>query len=200
MFLTRLTLDLRHGAVRRDLADAYDMHRSLVRAFVTERDEVPPRFLWRVEPESVWRAPVVMVQSTVEPDWRVLGGTGYFKKAPETKEIDPAVLIELGRYYRFRLFANPTVTQQGKRYGLQTEPEQQTWLERKAAKCGFEVQNVLVTASDVVHVKNDVICLQQACFEGVLKATEACALENALKHGIGPGKAFGFGLLSLAPR
>ncbi|MGN8199039.1 type I-E CRISPR-associated protein Cas6/Cse3/CasE [Salinisphaera sp. RV14] len=200
MFLTRLTLDLRHSAVRRDLADAYDMHRSLVRAFVTEDDEVPPRFLWRVEPESVWRAPVLMVQSTVEPDWRVFEGSGYLKRAPETKEVDPAALIQVERYYRFRLFANPTITQQGKRYGLQAETEQQAWLERKGAKCGFEIQNVLVTASDVVHMKNDAICLQQACFEGVLKVTNATILQAAVEQGIGPGKAFGFGLLSLAPR
>ncbi|MES1941897.1 CRISPR-associated Cse3 family protein [Salinisphaera sp. T5B8] len=200
MFLTRLTLDLRHSAVRRDLADAYDMHRSLVRAFVTEGDEAPPRFLWRVEPEAVWRAPVLMVQSIVEPDWRGFEEKGYLKRAPEAKEIDPARLIQIERYYRFRLFANPTITQQGKRYGLQTEFEQQAWLERKGTKCGFEIQNVLVTASDVVHLKNDTICLQQACFEGVLKATDAPALQAAVEQGIGPGKAFGFGLLSLAPR
>ena len=200
MFLTRLTLDLRHTAVRRDLADAYDMHRSLVRAFVTDAVEAPPRVLWRVEPESVWRAPILVVQSIVEPDWRVFEGSGYLKRAPESKEIDPAKLLQAERYYRFRLFANPTITQQGKRYGLQTETEQQTWLERKGEKCGFDVQNVLVTASDVVYLKNDSICLQQACFEGVLKATDTRALQTAVEQGIGPGKAFGFGLLSLAPR
>lgn len=200
MFLTRLTLDLRHRAVRRDLADAYDMHRSLVRAFVAEDDDIPPRFLWRVEPESVWRAPVLMVQSTVKPDWRLFKDNGYLKRASETKEIDPARLVEVERHYRFRLFANPTITQQGKRYGLQTEPEQQKWLERKGAKCGFEIKNMLITASDVLHLKNDTIFLQQACYEGVLKVTDTGILQTALESGIGSGKAFGFGLLSLAAR
>lgn len=200
MHLARLTLDLRNAAARRDLADAYDMHRSLVRAFVREPDEQPPRFLWRVEPESVWREPVLLVQSLIEPDWSAFSANGYLKRPPEAKIIDPKTLIEIDRLYRFRLFANPTVTQQGKRYGLRAEDEQTVWLERKAAKCGFTVETALVTSSDVVHLRGDDICLQQACFEGVLRAQDANALRNALEQGVGSGKAFGFGLLSLSPR
>lgn len=200
MHLARLTLDLRNAAARRDLADAYDMHRSLVRAFVQDADQRPPRFLWRVEPESVWREPVLLVQSLVEPDWSAISSTGYLKRPPETKTVDPQALIETDRLYRFRLFANPTITQQGKRYGLRTEDEQTGWLERKAAKCGFAVETGLVTSSDVVHLRGDNICLQQACFEGVLRAKDANALQNALVQGVGSGKAFGFGLLSLSPR
>lgn len=200
MHLARLTLDLRNAAARRDLADAYDMHRSLVRAFVQDAEQAPPRFLWRLEPESVWKEPVLLVQSLAEPDWSGFSAPGYLKRPPEAKTVDTQAFIETDRRYRFRLFANPTVTQQGKRYGLRTEDEQNAWLERKGVNCGFEVETVLVTSSDVVHARGDDICLQQACFEGVLHAIDAKALQNAVEQGIGPGKAFGLGLLSLSLR
>ena len=49
MYLTRLTLDPRSAQARRDLGDAYEMHRTLVRAFVDSPQSEPPRFLWRLE-------------------------------------------------------------------------------------------------------------------------------------------------------
>lgn len=36
-------------------------------------------------------------------------------------------------------------------------------------------------------------------FDGVLRVTDVEVLLDALRGGIGPAKAFGFGLLSLAP-
>ena len=46
MYLSRLKLDTRSPQVRRDLSDSYDMHRTLVRAFVDDPGQTPPRFLW----------------------------------------------------------------------------------------------------------------------------------------------------------
>ncbi|GFP24433.1 hypothetical protein HKBW3S09_01900, partial [Candidatus Hakubella thermalkaliphila] len=37
-------------------------------------------------------------------------------------------------------------------------------------------------------------------FEGVLAVKDSGLFLNALRQGVGPGKAYGFGLLSLAPR
>ncbi|WP_372614037.1 type I-E CRISPR-associated protein Cas6/Cse3/CasE [Halomonas sp.] len=200
MYLARLTLDLRNAGARRDLADAYDMHRSLVRAFVADNQDKPPRFLWRLEPESAWREPVVIVQSTCAPDWSSLEAPGYLKKPVESKSVDFDQLFEAERRYRFRLFANPTVTQGGKRFGLASEGAQCQWLDRQAAKAGFEVDTALVTATDVLDVRGGDIRLRQACFEGVLSIRDSTALKHAVERGIGPGKAFGFGLLSVSPR
>lgn len=36
-------------------------------------------------------------------------------------------------------------------------------------------------------------------FEGRLRVSDTCAFRDALKHGVGPAKAYGFGLLSIAP-
>lgn len=52
--------------------------------------------------------------------------------------------------YRFRLFANPTVTRQGKRYGLVGEEQQLAWLARQGERHGFVVEAALVTFSEVL--------------------------------------------------
>jgi CRISPR system Cascade subunit CasE len=201
MYLTRLWLDSRSAQARRDLADPYDMHRTLVRAFVNDEAQEPPRFLWRIEPVGAWSEPVVLVQSLLEANWSVLTTLpGYLKRAAETKIVQPEQLLQPGARYRFRLFANPTVTRNGKRYGLVSEDTQLDWLARQGERLGFSVEAGLVTGSGVLNGrKGDVrISLQRTCFEGILKVLNVDSVMAAMQAGIGPGKAFGFGLLSIA--
>jgi CRISPR system Cascade subunit CasE len=57
-----------------------------------------------------------------------------------------------------------------------------------------------VSASDQVRSRRgaEQVSLSRVCFEGVLEVRDAGLLAGALAAGIGPGKAFGCGLLSLA--
>lgn len=198
MFLTRLTLDLRGSQARRDLADVYDMHRTLVRAFIAGVDQTPPRFLWSLEAASAWREPTVLVLSEARADWKYLDDQpGYLKRAAETRTQDVSALVLKDAPYRFRLVANPTVTRDGKRRGLVGEDAQLAWLTRQGTQHGFSVDAAFVSGSDMLvgDRKGAGICLQQASFEGRLTVTDEDAFEKALKHGIGPGKAFGCGML-----
>lgn len=201
MYLSRLTLDPRSAQARRDLADPYDMHRTLVRAFVQGESEKPPRFLWRLEPENAWCTPTVLVQSEKLAQWQVLDELPGYLQKHESKPVDLAKLLQEQVCYRFRLFANPTVSRDGKRYGLAAEDAQLAWLQRQGERQGFKVESALVTASDVLKSHKgkggSFIHLQRACFEGVLRALDVQVLADALKNGIGPGKAFGCGLLSV---
>jgi CRISPR system Cascade subunit CasE len=198
MHLTRLQLDLRNAQVRRDLADPYDMHRTLVRAFVQDETQTPPRFLWRVEPENILHTPVVLVQSVQAAQWSVLEAVrSYLKQSVQTKQIQLDALIQTQSRYRFRLFANPTVTREGKRYGLVSEDAQLNWLKRQGERLGFEVEAALVTGSEVLKSHGKSIHVQRACFEGILVATDSQVLATAVRDGVGPAKAFGCGLLSL---
>lgn len=202
MHLTRLTLDPRSAHARRDLGDAYEMHRTLARAFVEDAQSTPARFLWRLEAGSnAWATPVVLVQAAVEADWSALQALpNYLQGSVESKCLSLEEWLEGGTRYRFRLQANPTVTRQGKRYGLVGEAEQLAWLERQGVRHGFSVEAALVTASDVLASRKGEsrISLQRVCFEGRLQVTELAAISRALMLGIGPGKAFGCGLLSVA--
>jgi CRISPR system Cascade subunit CasE len=202
MHLTRLTLDPRSAQARRDLGDAYEMHRTLARAFVADAQSPPARFLWRLEAGSnAWATPVVLVQAAAEGDWSALQAlANYLQRPVESKRLALEEWVEGGARYRFRLQANPTVTRQGKRYGLVGEAEQLAWLARQGERHGFSVEAALVAASDVLSSRKGEgqISVQRVCFEGVLQVQNLEAFSHALTAGIGPAKAFGCGLLSIA--
>lgn len=202
MYLTRLILDPRCAQARRDLADAYDMHRTLSRAFVTGDAEQPTRFLWRLERDTnPWTHPTVLVQSRHAGAWDSLQSLpGYLQKPAESKAVELYKHVQAGTY-RFRLMANPTVTRLGKRYGLMDEVTQLEWLKRQGARHGFAVKAGVVSASDLLESKRkpgNNITVQQVCFDGMLEVREPSDVRKALLDGIGPAKAFGCGLLSLA--
>lgn len=200
MYLTRLRLDPRSARARSDLGDPYEMHRTLVRAFVRDAEQVPPRILWRAEPALAWSEPVVLVQAQEPADWSVLEALpNYLKSRAETRDISPEGWLQSGQSYRFRLFANPTVTRDGKRQGLVSEEAQLAWLARQGERHGFEVEAALVTGSEQLRSRkqDSRISVLQACFEGRLRVRDSTSLAAALRTGLGPGKAFGCGLLSL---
>lgn len=200
MFLTQLQLDLRSAQARRDLADPYDMHRTLVRAFVQDDGQRPPRFLWRVEPGE---AGTVLVQSASPSDWGfLLDLQGYLAggRTPVTKAFEPAALLRQGARYRFRLVANPTVTRDGRRLALVGEEAQLAWLGRQGPRAGFDVTGAIISGGDWVRSRkgSGQVSLSRVCFEGELQASDPDRMAGAMAAGIGPGKAFGCGLLSVA--
>jgi len=209
MYLTRLRLDSRSSQARRDLADPYQMHRTLVRAFVADAQSAPARFLWRVEPVvGGFAIPTVLVQSAEAGHWQALQQTpGYLSSewgvdGVQSKRFDPLEVAIRWPAYRFRLVANPTVTRAGKRIGLGGQSEQIAWLARQGVKHGFEITACLVASSDIISTRANkgsaAITLGRVCYEGVLAAQDAPRLAAAIEQGIGPAKAFGCGLLSLA--
>lgn len=204
MHLTQLRLDPQSAQARRDLADPYDMHRTLVRAFVRDRDAPPPRILWRLEPGQAWSRPVLLVQSEHAGNWDFLATQpGYLQSDGEafaSKPVDLETMVQPGGRLRFRLAANPTVTRAGKRQGLVGEDAQLAWLHRQGQRLGFDLDTVLVSGGDMLHGRKGAarVSLRRVLYEGVLQVRDAELLVQAVAAGIGHGKAFGCGLLSLA--
>ncbi|MGH2443825.1 MAG: type I-E CRISPR-associated protein Cas6/Cse3/CasE [Chloroflexota bacterium] len=107
----------------------------------------------------------------------------------------------------------------GARVEIRSEEEQLAWLRRKAEQNGFELLNVNqhgvgeasaapeVPAVDVrphgqvtgSHGKGEKLTFGAVTFQGVLRIADSDRFQGALVHGIGSGKAYGFGLLSIAP-
>lgn len=204
MYLTKLTLDLRSTQARRDLGDAYEMHRTLTRAFVPDAQSRPPRFLWRLETASdPSQSPTVLIQSQAGGDWSVLNRlSGYLLRPAEAKNVELSRLVRSDRRFRFRLLANPTVSRKGKRLALLHQNEQTAWIERQGDRHGFSIQSLIVRPHDLLNSSREgmaPICVQRVCFEGFLQVRQIAAFEQALVAGIGPAKAFGCGLLSVAP-
>ena len=79
---------------------------------------------------------------------------------------------------------------------------------RKAEAGGFRMLSVNSVAEGKIggDVRTDVtartthnLTLLAVRFDGVLQVTDPDQLVEAVRHGIGSAKGFGFGLLSLAP-
>lgn len=109
----------------------------------------------------------------------------------------------------------------GTRVPLRKEVEQVNWLTSKGISGGFEPVMVkatpyvpdiqalkegdyIVKSSKVkgIQKSNNVtnsLSFASVLFEGRLKVTDVDLFKNTLRSGIGSGKAYGFGLLSIAP-
>ncbi len=210
MYLSKLTLNPRNPGARRDVARPYELHRTLMRGLEHAPDD--ERLLFRIEPERGPGGPIVLVQSSgTQPDWSPLLENGYLLRAEGPKPFAPH--LEPGRRLRFRLTANPVKKVGGKRIPLifdHHEDEQVKtywdWLYRQAERCGFRVLSAqdapFRTASN--RQKREDYEKHQiphfgVRFDGVLEVLDPEWVVQAVRQGIGPAKAFGFGLLSLAP-
>jgi len=222
MFLNRIHLDPRCREARRDLADAYQLHSTLCRAF-SERDIKCPEgeFLWRLEPETdPTGCPRILVQSRTIPDWRGITFQGWLANADPAIDLKDRLRLDslkVGQRFRFRLRANPCVTRNGKRLGLLQAKEQEMWLVRKGLQHGFSLPQLVPFDPDKnLQKRIDVrisreqmlrgnrhsgnsVRIFSVLYDGNLTVTDPDKFRNVLQSGIGHGKVMGLGLLSVAP-
>jgi CRISPR system Cascade subunit CasE len=169
-------------------------------------------FLFGIDPQAGGRV-MVVVRSAAKPDWEyAFHNAAYLLAAPpEVKSFDPCFAKE--QHLRFRLVANPTRKidtksgpdgrrRNGKRVAV--PPAQfEEWLARRADAAGFciaEGSTALQPAYLYVNKTRSVSGqrLRSVRYDGILTVTDPIRFREALVRGIGPGKAFGFGLLSVA--
>lgn len=201
MYLTKLLLNAQSHEVRRDLANPYELHRTLSRVFAVDASTAPVRFLWRLGIAQEENTSMLFVQSEHKGNWDVLARIPeYLQDKAQEKAIQPDVWLTYGNYYRFLLKANPTVTRNGKRRGLYQEEAQQAWLIRQGLRHGFIPSQVAVKDSIVLKGQKGNHCLSvlTTTFEGYLQVIDKKSLLLSLQHGIGPAKSLGCGLLSLS--
>ena len=155
MYLSRLILNPRNRRVQREVADPYQMHRSLMQGFPDNLAMGAERLLFRLESHPRTGALALLVQSWDLPDWSCLaepGARGYLSPAGEPNSAVKSFDLKLapGQVLAFRLRANPTVKRKGKRLGLYREEEQNKWLARKAERGGFRLLSVRTSNQTVV--------------------------------------------------
>jgi CRISPR system Cascade subunit CasE len=215
MYLSRLILNPRNRRVQKEIADWYELHRTIMNAFPDDLDDDEERVLFRVEE---WRRGgdlTLLIQSWTMPDWTWLaepGARGYLlpvgEPNPAVKQFD--LNLAPGQRLAFRLRANPTARRrcsdgQRRRVGLYDEEEQIDWLERKAERGGFDLLAARGSGQTTVggcvyrNGKKHELTLFSVQFDGLLAVADPGELERTVREGVGSAKAFGFGLLSLAP-
>lgn len=227
MHLHRIHLNPRYKEVRRDLADPYQMHATLCRAFFPSDTPCPAgTLLWRLEPETDREGRArVLIQSREIPDWSRIPVPDWLAQTePGVDLVQKLALdtLKIGQAFRFRLRANPCKTVDHKRQGLVHPEAQQTWLARKGEQHGFALpesttsdyfdfmhstegrayHDVRVSHAQLLKASQhggNAIRVYSALFEGRLVVTDTARFRAALVTGIGHGKVMGLGLLSVAP-
>lgn len=227
MYLSRLMLNPRSRQVQHELADPYEMHRTISQAFPTGSFKLDRRMsesasvLFRVDWRPVSGFPILLVQSMVQPDWAYLSDVrkAYLLEAqdlppgaenPAVKQLD--LNLRRGQVLAFRLRANPTVKKsradkkQGQRVGLYKEDEQTEWLKRKLGSAGCLLISLQISNKNnqigKLFTEKDTdrrMRFISVQFDGLLQVEAPELLLEAVKTGIGSAKGLGFGLLSLAP-
>lgn len=192
------------------------------------RDGSGPRVLWRVDRNSSAEVQLYVV-SPYRPDlthlveqagWPASDTPGW-----QTYEYGPFLdgLTE-GSTWSFRLTANPvhsirrTEDEPTKRTAHITARHQTAWLLSRQDKAGFvvvekpparrttqhgdELQLVVRDRRDLRFAKaaeRRTVSLTSVTFEGRLTVTDPAVLRRTLTQGLGKAKAYGCGLLTLAP-
>lgn len=213
LHLCRLRLNPEHPEVQRDVQNGVSMHKRLLKAF-PERPEARENralfgLLFRTEPEGI-PLPTLLVQSEVVPDWSCLP-RGYLHPLAgfEMRRIETQISnLPTNRVFQFRLRASPVRTirspmmHRGRRVPLLEVEEIRDWLARKGNAGGFRLLSPPSVQRErpVQDRKRSPgpLVLQSILFEGRLQVTDPVLIAETIRQGIGPGKAYGMGLLSLA--
>lgn len=208
IYLSRLILNPASRMVQNERRYPYEMHRTLMRGFDCKRECA--NVLYRLDVSPYFDSMTLLIQSTVRPNWHPLTqvGQGQYLQAPPACK-----LVELdlppGRFLQFRLRANPTIKKvrrkengerrNSNRVPLVREEKQRDWLTKKAEQSGFKLLNAHINPEGKQTDYRRHLTLYTILINGHLQITNPTDFTKALQHGIGPGRAFGCGLLSLAP-
>lgn len=220
---TRILLNPNKRNGRKLLSDPQSMHAAVRAAFPPDPAEGEGRILWRVDTRGHEYA--LYIVAPEPPDsTHIIEQAGWSTRPAQTADYAPLLdSLRLGSEWVFRLKANPVRSKSlgketGKRGVVQPHigvNHQGDWLVEKASRHGFEIiqtmpdvpesANFAVTESRVLHFKKraadsstgKVVTLHTAQFDGMLRVIDTEQFRESLTHGIGRGKAYGCGLLTI---
>ena len=191
-YLTQIHVG-RSEAAQRNICDPYAWHKMIWQAY-PEKNRQPRNYLFRIDAgASTFRVLLLSIERPTLADW----GTW------RTKTISADFLKH--QNYRFQLKANPTMRRNSdrRRLPIYQEDRLRLWITRKAECAGFQIlKRSLVVGAPIdesftrngkrgKHVSVD--------FQGIASVDNRDLFRNAFCCGIGPAKAFGFGMLMLQP-
>jgi len=205
LHLTQILVSYEDAVRLLRIRDTYDWHQRAWQAF-SGRDGQTRDFLIRVDrKEEAYRVLILSPNVPTKPDWCPTPCFG-------TKPI-PGEFFEHARY-QFSLLANPTRkvrsnvagerTKNGRRLALTQSVDLVAWLQRKGEAGGFSVNpetlRTVPRGPEFFHKDARAHGTHSAVeFQGELTVNDPLRFRASVAAGIGSAKAFGFGLLVLAP-
>lgn len=206
--IARIRLNPHSRDVQRDLRDATQLHRTVMRMVPDGLGDAPRQragLLYRLDETDT--SSTLLVQATVLDPARLPTGYGQ----AEVKSLAPMfTALRKGLGVRFRIVLNPvkrerlTLEEKGKRgriVPLSGADADQWWL-RRATEAGLDLHVLTPTTLEPVRPRGrDAPRMRHSLlrYDGTATVTDPDAVRAAVVHGIGRGKPYGAGLLSLAP-
>ncbi|MET7394293.1 type I-E CRISPR-associated protein Cas6/Cse3/CasE [Dactylosporangium sp. NPDC005572] len=219
MYLTRFTIDTTRRGARKLLASPQAMHAAVRGAFPVPEDHERPgaRTLWRLDTTTDGTIQLYLV-SPGQPDLTHLVEQAGRPTAEAwtTRPYDGLLAsLQPGQRWAFRLTANPTRSgrktadaKETQRFGHLRVEDQTQWLITRGERCGFAIApqrdgepNLKLHRRQTVTFRRaaTAVTLTTVTYDGLLDITDADAFRQSLTVGIGHAKAYGCGLLTIAP-
>lgn len=211
MYLSRVKLDTARRGTMAALAAPQRFHGAVESAFPGPR----ARRLWRLD--KLGGDLYLLLVSEERPQLQAVAGQFGFPDDPlaaQTRDYAPFLdRLRVGSRWHFRLTANPTrsvpnhgdAAARGAIKAHCTPEYQGKWLRDRAETHGFSLKegDFAVTAQRRLRFQKGgedrrTVYILSATFEGVLTVTDAELFKKTLIQGIGRGKAYGQGLLTIA--
>lgn len=204
MYLSQVELDPCNRETLRAFNVPRRLHGAVEAAFTGPRT----RRLWRLDRRAsrLW----LLILSEERPELSgIVAQFGPPNGIAETRDYAPLLArVAEGTVWRFRLAANPikNVKVAGGRGIVRnhvTVSQQEQWLAERAPKHGFALEPDGFRVVDARWIAFDKaaggnrVRIHAVTFEGLLRVTDAALFCEALTRGIGRGKAYGLGLLTL---
>ncbi|MFJ5228664.1 type I-E CRISPR-associated protein Cas6/Cse3/CasE [Kitasatospora sp. NPDC088391] len=211
LWLTRIIPDPRHPDVRHDADEAVRLHHRIMSLFPDDVPSTEPRrhlgILFRTETGRDGEQ--ILLQSNRRPDPAQLpDGYGTIAAKPLAPLLD-ALRKDLP--VRYRIAASPVRKPGATTRALYHLPEvvalggahADEWWTRQAETSGLALTTLHSIPLDAAtgHRRQDRhrIHHTRTLFEGTARITDPDLLRTRIREGIGRGKAYGCGLLSIAP-
>lgn len=218
---SRVVINPHHRSVIRICGSRERLHAVIARATNSD-DRREGRTLWRLDQGKHGFKPRLYIVSSSTPQISVFQEELGIKPS-DMSSCDYGQFLqrlECEQQWCFRLTANPTRTKpsdgfktRGHRFPLHSREEREQWLFKKMRQIGchmtinrLEQPEVMITGDEIVSFskpnrspKSRPVELSLATFDGILAVDNPNLLRRALIEGIGPAKAYGCGLLTLAP-
>lgn len=166
------------------------------------------RILWRLDPGQ--HIHHLHVLTPTFPDLTQLEARTGLREAPAQSWVYDLSDLREGQEWRFRLTANPTLSlgptstsSRGKRIPVGPRGRLR-WLHQKAPQHGFTVTGIaplqVLDVTDQTFSGRDDgqrVTIRRVQYTGTLRIEDPDLLEHTLTHGIGRGRSYGCGMLTL---
>lgn len=200
MFMTKFHLDLSTPAIRVALWDAQRMHQIVTTIFNSSRKD--SNILYRINYRQT--SAYLYTYSDTQANRELLPVGVSIEGERDITEWKS--LLTAGKCVKFDLIASPSkkvkIDGVSKRRLLESEAERFDWLARKGSQYGFELLRASESQEDEAHVNHPADRGGQMSFRtfhytGILRIVDGMKFQTALATGIGPGKAYGSGMMLL---